>query len=146
MHTHHTSWGVSSAETFVRAARAFIPFADHFDMCIVTTSVRGVGGIYHVKIVDRGNSFGYALEYNDEKGIWFLTYFLVVGEKSGMQYLDMDPIPTDGEDIQGRTEFDSGIRSSSSIHTLIKDAIPTDGKICNTQLNSGQMSKRKSMS
>lgn len=90
-------------ETFVRADGAFIPFADDFDMCTVTTSVRGVGDIGDVKIIDLqspistligkqvvkvGRSSGlttgivlaYALEYNDEKGICFLTDFLVVGE------------------------------------------------------------------
>jgi hypothetical protein len=87
----------------VRADGAFIPFADDFDMCTVTTSVRGVGDIGDVKIIDLqspissligkqvvkvGRSSGltagivlaYALEYNDEKGICFLTDFLVVGE------------------------------------------------------------------
>ncbi|XP_047163236.1 protein NARROW LEAF 1-like [Vigna umbellata] len=90
-------------ETFVRADGAFIPFADDFDMLTVTTSVRGVGDIGDVKIIDLqapinsligkqvvkvGRSSGltagvvlaYALEYNDEKGICFLTDLLVVGE------------------------------------------------------------------
>ncbi|CAL0326423.1 unnamed protein product [Lupinus luteus] len=90
-------------ETFVRADGAFIPFADDFDISTVTTSVRGVGDIGDVKIIDLqapistligkqvvkvGRSSGlttgivlaYALEYNDEKGICFLTDFLVVGE------------------------------------------------------------------
>lgn len=91
------------AETFVRADGAFIPFADDFDMSTVTTSVRGVGEIGLVKIIDlqspissligkhvmkvgrssgltTGTVLAYALEYNDEKGICFLTDFLVVGE------------------------------------------------------------------
>ncbi|EXC59450.1 hypothetical protein L484_000742 [Morus notabilis] len=90
-------------ETFVRADGAFIPFADDFDMSTVTTSVRGVGEIGLVKIIDlqspissligkhvmkvgrssgltTGTVLAYALEYNDEKGICFLTDFLVVGE------------------------------------------------------------------
>lgn len=90
-------------ETFVRADGAFIPFADDFDMSTVTTSVKGVGEIGDVKVIDLQSSIGslvgkqvmkvgrssgltagtvlaYALEYNDEKGICFLTDFLVVGE------------------------------------------------------------------
>lgn len=90
-------------ETFVRADGAFIPFADDFDMPTVTTSVKGVGEIGDVKIIDlqspissligkqvmkvgrssgltNGTVLAYALEYNDEKGICFLTDFLVVGE------------------------------------------------------------------
>lgn len=90
-------------ETFVRADGAFIPFADDFDMSSVTTSVKGVGEIGDVKIIDlqspinsligkqvvkvgrssgltTGTVLAYALEYNDEKGICFLTDFLVVGE------------------------------------------------------------------
>lgn len=90
-------------ETFVRADGAFIPFADDFDISSVTTSVKGVGEIGDVKLIDLqapigsligqqvlkvGRSSGlttgivmaYALEYNDEKGICFFTDFLVVGE------------------------------------------------------------------
>ncbi|OWM88529.1 hypothetical protein CDL15_Pgr002296 [Punica granatum] len=90
-------------ETFVRADGAFIPFADDFDMSTVTTVVKGVGEIGDVKIIDlqspisgligkqvmkvgrssgltNGSVLAYALEYNDEKGICFLTDFLVVGE------------------------------------------------------------------
>ncbi|KAK4285725.1 hypothetical protein QN277_002381 [Acacia crassicarpa] len=90
-------------ETFVRADGAFIPFADDFDMSTVTTSVRGVGDIGNVKIIDLqypissligkqvvkvgrssgltwGTVLAYALEYNDEKGICFFTDLLVVGE------------------------------------------------------------------
>ncbi|GAB4854768.1 Protein NARROW LEAF 1 [Ancistrocladus abbreviatus] len=90
-------------ETFVRADGAFVPFADDFDMTAITTSVKGVGEIGDVKKIDLqasinsligkrvmkvGRSSGlttgivlaYALEYNDEKGICFLTDFLVVGE------------------------------------------------------------------
>ncbi|KAH7543889.1 hypothetical protein ACOSP7_031268 [Xanthoceras sorbifolium] len=90
-------------ETFVRADGAFIPFADDFDMSTVTTSVKGLGVIGDVKIIDlqspissligkqvvkvgrssgltAGTVLAYALEYNDEKGICFLTDFLVVGE------------------------------------------------------------------
>lgn len=93
----------ASAETFVRADGAFIPFADDFDMYTVTTSVKGVGHIGDVRIIDlqspissligkqvmkvgrssgltTGTVLAYALEYNDEKGICFLTDFLVVGE------------------------------------------------------------------
>lgn len=87
----------------MRADGAFIPFADDFDMSTVTTSVRGVGDIGDVKIIDlqypissligkqvvkvgrssgltRGTVLAYALEYNDEKGICFFTDLLVVGE------------------------------------------------------------------
>ncbi|KAM7495719.1 hypothetical protein LguiB_030328 [Lonicera macranthoides] len=90
-------------ETFVRADGAFIPFSDDFDMSTVTTSVKGVGEIGYVKIIDlqspinsligknvmkvgrssgltTGTVLAYALEYNDEKGICFFTDFLVVGE------------------------------------------------------------------
>ncbi|KAI3755969.1 hypothetical protein L1987_55780 [Smallanthus sonchifolius] len=90
-------------ETFVRADGAFIPFSDDFDMSTVTTSVKDVGEIGDVKIIDlqsrigsligkkvmkvgrssgltKGTVMAYALEYNDEKGICFLTDFLVVGE------------------------------------------------------------------
>ncbi|XWS19911.1 hypothetical protein CRYUN_Cryun31cG0056700 [Craigia yunnanensis] len=90
-------------ETFVRADGAFIPFAEDFNMNNVTTTVKGVGQIGDVHIIDLqspissligrqvvkvGRSSGlttgtimvYALEYNDEKGICFLTDFLVVGE------------------------------------------------------------------
>ncbi|MFS7922296.1 putative peptidase S1, PA clan [Helianthus anomalus] len=90
-------------ETFVRADGAFIPFSDDFDMSTVTTSVKDVGEIGDVKIIDlqspissligkkvmkvgrssgltKGTVLAYALEYNDEKGICFFTDFLVVGE------------------------------------------------------------------
>lgn len=90
-------------ETFVRADGAFIPFAEDFDMSYVTTSVKGVGEIGDVNIIDlqspissligrqvvkvgrssgltSGTVMAYALEYNDEKGICFFTDFLVVGE------------------------------------------------------------------
>uniref|UniRef100_A0A0A9DX28 Nal1 C-terminal domain-containing protein n=1 Tax=Arundo donax TaxID=35708 RepID=A0A0A9DX28_ARUDO len=40
------------AETFVRADGAFIPFADDFDISTVTTTVRGVGDIGDVKVID----------------------------------------------------------------------------------------------
>lgn len=72
-------------------------------MSTVTTSVRGVGDVGDVKIIDlqcaissligkqvvkvgrssgltRGTVLAYALEYNDEKGICFFTDLLVVGE------------------------------------------------------------------
>lgn len=42
----------SFAETFVRADGAFIPFADDFDTSAVTTSVKGIGEIGDVKIID----------------------------------------------------------------------------------------------
>lgn len=93
----------ASAETFVRADGAFIPFADDFDITSVSTSVKGVGIIGDVKAIDLQSPIGsligrqvvkvgrssglttgtvvaYALEYNDEKGICFFTDFLVVGE------------------------------------------------------------------
>lgn len=93
----------TNPETFVRADGAFIPFADDFDMCNVTTSVEGVGEIGDIKIIDlqspikgligkqvvkvgrssgltTGTVMAYALEYNDEKGLCFFTDFLVVGE------------------------------------------------------------------
>ena len=91
------------AETFVRADGSFIPFAEDFNMNNVTTTVKGVGQIGDVHIIDlqspissligrqvvkvgrssgltTGTIMAYALEYNDEKGICFLTDFLVVGE------------------------------------------------------------------
>ncbi|XP_050225430.1 protein NARROW LEAF 1 [Mercurialis annua] len=90
-------------ETFVRADGAFIPFSDDFDVSTVSTSVKGVGEIGDVKNIDlqcaissligkqvtkvgrssgftTGTVLAYGLEYNDEKGICFLTDFLVVGE------------------------------------------------------------------
>ncbi|XP_059283574.1 protein NARROW LEAF 1 isoform X2 [Lycium ferocissimum] len=90
-------------ETFVRADGAFIPFTDDFDMTSVTTSVKGIGEMGDVKVIDlqspissligkqvmkvgrssgltTGTVLAYALEYNDEKGICFLTDFLVNGE------------------------------------------------------------------
>ncbi|CAN8246073.1 unnamed protein product [Cochlearia groenlandica] len=93
----------TNPETFVRADGAFIPFAEDFNMNNVTTSVKGIGEIGDIhatdlqspinsiigrKVVKVGRSSGlttgtimaYALEYNDEKGICFLTDFLVVGE------------------------------------------------------------------
>ncbi|KAB1222117.1 hypothetical protein CJ030_MR2G018435 [Morella rubra] len=91
------------AETFVRADGAFIPFAEEFNMINVTTTVKGVGEIGDVNIIDlqspissligrqvvkvgrssgltTGTIMAYALEYNDEKGICFFTDFLVIGE------------------------------------------------------------------
>ncbi|CAA7057355.1 unnamed protein product [Microthlaspi erraticum] len=93
----------TNPETFVRADGAFIPFAEDFNMNNVTTTVKGIGEIGEIhatdlqspvnsvigrKVVKVGRSSGlttgtimaYALEYNDEKGICFLTDFLVVGE------------------------------------------------------------------
>ncbi|MFQ6659565.1 hypothetical protein Gotur_028417 [Gossypium turneri] len=90
-------------ETFVRADGAFIPFADDLNMNNVTTTVKGIGQIGNVHIIDlqspvssligrqvvkvgrssgltNGTIMAYALEYNDEKGICFFTDFLVVGE------------------------------------------------------------------
>ncbi|GMI86003.1 hypothetical protein like AT5G45030 [Hibiscus trionum] len=90
-------------ETFVRADGAFILFADDFNINNVTTTVKGVGQIGDVHIIDlqspissligrqvvkvgrssgltTGTIMAYALEYNDEKGICFFTDFLVVGE------------------------------------------------------------------
>ncbi|KAG2684161.1 hypothetical protein I3760_10G064200 [Carya illinoinensis] len=93
----------TNPETFVRADGAFIPFAEDFSMNNVTTSVKGVGEIGDINIIDlqspinsligrqvvkvgrssgltTGTIMAYALEYNDEKGICFFTDFLVVGE------------------------------------------------------------------
>ncbi|XP_057511862.1 protein NARROW LEAF 1-like [Actinidia eriantha] len=90
-------------ETFVRADGAFIPFTEDFETSYVTTSVKGIGKIGNVNIIDlqspinsligrqvvkvgrssgltTGTIMAYALEYNDEKGICFFTDFLVVGE------------------------------------------------------------------
>lgn len=87
----------------MRADGAFIPFAEDFNMNNVITSIRGVGEIGEVHVIDlqspinsligrqvikvgrssgltTGTIMAYALEYNDEKGICFLTDFLVVGE------------------------------------------------------------------
>lgn len=102
-HSHYCFLFSCSAETFVRADGAFIPFAEDFNMNNVTTTVKGIGEIGNIhatdlqssinsligrKVVKVGRSSGlttgtimaYALEYNDEKGICFLTDFLVVGE------------------------------------------------------------------
>nr|XP_011460472.1 PREDICTED: uncharacterized protein LOC101312996 [Fragaria vesca subsp. vesca]XP_011460473.1 PREDICTED: uncharacterized protein LOC101312996 [Fragaria vesca subsp. vesca] len=93
----------TNPETFVRADGAFIPFAEDFYMNNVITTVRGVGEIGDVRIIDlqspinsligrqvikvgrssgltTGTIMAYALEYNDEKGICFFTDFFVVGE------------------------------------------------------------------
>ncbi|XP_052202019.1 protein NARROW LEAF 1-like [Diospyros lotus] len=93
----------ANPETFVRADGAFIPFSEDFDMSNVTTSVKGIGAIGEVNVIDlqspinsligrqvlkvgrssgltTGTIMAYALEYNDEKGICFFTDFLVVGE------------------------------------------------------------------
>lgn len=90
-------------ETFVRADGAFIPFGDCFDLSRVTTTVKGVGDMGDVMVIDlqapvrsivgrhvikvgrssgltTGSIMAYALEYNDEKGICFFTDFLIVGE------------------------------------------------------------------
>ena len=90
-------------ETFVRADGAFIPFAESFDMSRVTTTIKGVGDMGDVYMIDlqapissvvgkqvvkvgrssgltKGSIMAYALEYNDEKGICFFTDFLIVGE------------------------------------------------------------------
>ena len=87
----------------MRADGAFIPFAEDFYMNNVITTVRGVGEIGDVLIIDlqspinsligrqvikvgrssgltTGTIMAYALEYNDEKGICFFTDFFVVGE------------------------------------------------------------------
>ncbi|GAV64370.1 hypothetical protein CFOL_v3_07888 [Cephalotus follicularis] len=93
----------TNPETFVRADGAFIPFTEDFNMNSVNTSVKGVGEIGDVHIIDlqspinsligrrvvkvgrssgltTGTIIAYALEYNDEKGICFFTDYLVVGE------------------------------------------------------------------
>ncbi|MFS7970023.1 putative peptidase S1, PA clan [Helianthus anomalus] len=93
----------TNPETFVRADGAFIPFAEDFNVSNVTTLVRGIGEIGEVKVIDlqsrvgsvvgqqvakvgrssgltTGTIMAYALEYNDGKGICFLTDFLVIGE------------------------------------------------------------------
>ncbi|KAL8108620.1 hypothetical protein AgCh_024909 [Apium graveolens] len=93
----------TNPETFVRADGAFIPFTEEFSISNVSTSVRGIGEIGDVNIIDlqssinsiigrqvvkvgrssgltTGTIMAYALEYNDEKGICFFTDFLVVGE------------------------------------------------------------------
>ncbi|WOK94750.1 hypothetical protein Cni_G03455 [Canna indica] len=93
----------TNPETFVRADGAFVPFAHDFDVSCVTTTVKGLGEIGNVKVIDlqspinsligrqvvkvgrssgltTGTVMAYALEYNDERGICFFTDFLVVGE------------------------------------------------------------------
>ncbi|XP_010538626.1 PREDICTED: uncharacterized protein LOC104812914 [Tarenaya hassleriana] len=93
----------TNPETFVRADGAFIPFTEDFNMNNVTTTVKGVGEIGDIHVIDlqssissligrkvikvgrssgltTGTIMAYALEYNDEKGICFLTDFLVIGE------------------------------------------------------------------
>lgn len=93
----------TNPETFVRADGAFIAFAEDLNISNVTTSVKGIGEIGGVKVIDlqspinsiigkqvakvgrssgltTGTIMAYALEYNDEKGICFFTDFLVVGE------------------------------------------------------------------
>lgn len=93
----------TNPETFVRADGAFIAFSEDLNVSNVTTSVKGIGEIGGVKVIDlqspinsvigkqvtkvgrssgltTGTIMAYALEYNDEKGICFFTDFLVVGE------------------------------------------------------------------
>ncbi|KAI7731818.1 hypothetical protein M8C21_004965, partial [Ambrosia artemisiifolia] len=93
----------TNPETFVRADGAFIAFDEDLNISNVTTSVKGIGEIGDVKVIDlqspinsligkqvakvgrssgltTGTVMAYALEYNDEKGICFFTDFLVVGE------------------------------------------------------------------
>ncbi|XP_010509647.1 PREDICTED: uncharacterized protein LOC104786037 isoform X1 [Camelina sativa] len=93
----------TNPETFVRADGAFIPFAEDFNTSNVTTVIKGIGEIGNVHVIDlqspidsligkqvvkvgrssgytTGTIMAYALEYNDEKGICFLTDFLVIGE------------------------------------------------------------------
>ncbi|KVI03130.1 uncharacterized protein LOC112513515 isoform X1 [Cynara cardunculus var. scolymus] len=93
----------TNPETFVRADGAFIAFAEDLNVSNVITSVKGIGEIGDVKVIDlqspinsligqqvakvgrssgltTGTIMAYALEYNNEKGICFLTDFLVVGE------------------------------------------------------------------
>ncbi|CAN8285125.1 unnamed protein product [Cochlearia groenlandica] len=93
----------TNPETFVRADGAFIPFAEAFSTSNVTTMIKGIGEIGEVHVIDlqssidsligkqvvkvgrssgytTGTIMAYALEYNDEKGICFLTDFLVIGE------------------------------------------------------------------
>ncbi|KAI3664931.1 hypothetical protein L6452_43544 [Arctium lappa] len=92
----------TNPETFVRADGAFIAFAEDLNVSNVITSVKGIGEIGDVKVIDlqspinsligqqvakvgrssgltTGTIMAYALEYNDEKGICFFTDFLVVG-------------------------------------------------------------------
>lgn len=93
----------TNPETFVRADGAFIAFAEDLNLSNVTTSVKGIGEIGDVKVIDlqspintvigrqvtkvgrssgltTGTIMAYSLEYNDEKGICYFTDFLVVGE------------------------------------------------------------------
>ncbi|KAC9722382.1 hypothetical protein R6Q59_035177 [Mikania micrantha] len=103
----------TNPETFVRADGAFIPFSEDFDVSNVTTLVRGIGEIGEVKVIDlqsrvnsiigqqvakvgrssgltTGTIMAYALEYNDGKGICFLTDFLVIGENQNTFDLEGD--------------------------------------------------------
>uniref|UniRef100_A0A1J3GJP6 Trypsin family protein n=1 Tax=Noccaea caerulescens TaxID=107243 RepID=A0A1J3GJP6_NOCCA len=93
----------TNPETFVRADGAFVPFAEDFNTSNVTTVIKGIGEMGSVHVIDlqspidsligkqvvkvgrssgytTGTIMAYALEYNDEKGICFLTDFLVIGE------------------------------------------------------------------
>lgn len=90
-------------ETFVRADGAFIPFRESFDLSKVTTILKGVGEIgkaHFIHLADpvssivgcgvvklggssgltKGTIMAYAVEYNDDKGVCFLTDFLILGE------------------------------------------------------------------
>ncbi|KAJ6882778.1 protein NARROW LEAF 1-like isoform X1 [Populus alba x Populus x berolinensis] len=116
----------TNPETFVRADGAFIPFAGDFNMNNVTTTVKGVGEVGDVHVIDlqapinsligrhvvkvgrssgltTGTIMAYALEYNDEKGICFFTDFLVVGENQQTFDLEGDSgslILLEGEDCE----------------------------------------------
>ncbi|XP_034929797.1 protein NARROW LEAF 1 isoform X1 [Populus alba] len=116
----------TNPETFVRADGAFIPFAGDFNMNNVTTTVKGVGEVGDVHVIDlqapinsligrkvvkvgrssgltTGTIMAYALEYNDEKGICFFTDFLVVGENQQTFDLEGDSgslILLEGQDCE----------------------------------------------
>ncbi|KAG6392099.1 hypothetical protein SASPL_146308 [Salvia splendens] len=122
---------VERATSFIRDDLWFGIFAginpDDFDMSAVTTFVKGNGEIGNVKTVDlqssidslvgkqvmkvgrssgltTGTVLAYALEYNDEKGICFLTDFLVVGENQQTFDLEGDS----GEVSSGRLKLKVG--------------------------------------
>ncbi|KAI3845468.1 hypothetical protein MKX03_023403 [Papaver bracteatum] len=103
----------ANPETFVQADGAFVAFADSLDISNVTTTVKGVGEIGDVKIIDlqspinsligkqvvkvgrssgltTGTIIGYAHEYEDKKGMCFFTDFLVVGDNQQSFHLEGD--------------------------------------------------------
>lgn len=100
-----TSVCLFSADSYVRADGAFIPFSKEFDLSLIDTRMKGVGPLGPVIEVDlelpvasivgktvfkvgrttgltTGVIMAYAVEYDESKGVTVYTDFLVLGEGS----------------------------------------------------------------